>query len=133
MWYTEAVKNETIFGRIFYNGYGQKNNQKTTKNPLKDILNAGKHIKDKQLIEYFISIGYKSTFDGKTIPQPVSSNFLKGMKSPSDYYIECNSAMKSVLANFEKMGDAGSWQKKMMNLCSEYRLHPTIKEFCETS
>lgn len=101
---------------------------KTTKNPLKDILNAGKHIKDKQLIEYFISIGYKSTFDGKTIPQPVSSNFLKGMKSPSDYYIECNSAMKSVLANFEKMGDAGSWQKKMMNLCSEYRLHPTIKE-----
>ena len=99
---------------------------KTYDNPLKSILLAGGNIKEKQLIEFFIAVGYKSTVDGKTLPTPISSNFLKGMNTISEYYIEANSAIKALLANFEKMGDAGFWQKNMMNLCSGIKLHPTI-------
>lgn len=101
---------------------------KTHDNPLRSILLAGGNIKEKQLIEFFIAVGYKSTVDGKTLPTPISSNFLKGMNTISEYYIEANSAIKALLANFEKMGDAGFWQKNMMNLCSGIKLHPTIDD-----
>ena len=72
---------------------------KTTENPLKATLLSGNNIKAKQLIEYFIAVGYKSTVDGKTIPVPISSNFCKGIKTIPEFYVESNSAVKALLAN----------------------------------
>ena len=101
---------------------------KTTENPLKATLLSGNNIKAKQLIEYFIAVGYKSTVDGKTIPVPISSNFCKGIKTIPEFYVESNSAVKALLANALKMGESGAWQKQMMSLCAGIRMDEKVKD-----
>lgn len=101
---------------------------KNNPNCLQSILSTGGVIKEKQLSEFMVSIGYRPDVDGNTTPIPINTNLLYGgLKNVSNYYLESLASRKSLLANKFDMGTAGYFSKMMAQLCSNYVISPDTK------
>lgn len=81
---------------------------KRTKNPISYILQAGNHIKPKQVQELFISYGQIPDVMGNVIPYTMEGNgFSTGYSDPTSYYIAGTGARLSAVVNKQHMGEAG--------------------------
>ena len=69
---------------------------KENNNCLKPFLNADVGIKDKQLRESIMNIGFVPTFTGNINPKPVNSSYLKGIKSIEDFYNRSEGTIKAL-------------------------------------
>ena len=93
---------------------------KENKNCLQPILSTGSVIKEKQLSEFMVNIGYRPDVDNTNL-------LYGGLKNVSNYYLETQASRKSLLANKFEMGEAGYFSKMMAQLCSSYDISPDVK------
>lgn len=86
-----------------------------TKNPLWYISKAGKHIKERQLQELFISYGQIPDVSGNVIPYTMKGNGLStGYTDVPTYYIAATGARLSAIMNKEYMGKAGYFSRNLV-------------------
>lgn len=82
-------------------------------NNLKDYINAKEGINSLQLSQFAINVGNRPSLSGKTIPQPVNSNFLRGLETPSQYFIEAQSGRKAAIINNTSVKQSGYLNRKL--------------------
>lgn len=88
-------------------------------NSLRPVLMAGNAIKNKQLAEFMINMGYQPDIDGNTIPIPINGNLtVGGLGNVTNYYLQTNASRKALLANKYDMGNSGYFSKMLTQLCS---------------
>ena len=103
---------------------------KTEENSLKPVLMAGNAIKNKQLAEFMINMGYQPDVDGNTIPIPINSNLtVGGLGNVTNYYLQTNASRKALLANKYDMGNSGYFSKMLTQLCSNIFIDNEIPVF----
>lgn len=85
----------------------------TDDNCLKDYVNAKEGINSLQLSQFAINVGNKPSLSGQTIPMPVNSNFLKGLETPSQYYIDAISGRKAQIINSTSLKQSGYLNRKL--------------------
>ena len=98
-----------------------------TKNPIWYYSKAGKHIKDKQVQELFLSYGQIPDVSGNVIPYTMQGNgFATGYTDPTTYYIAATGARLSAIMNKTKMGDAGYLSRNLILLSRTLTLSDTM-------
>jgi hypothetical protein len=86
-----------------------------TKNPIWYISKAGKHIKDKQVQEMFLSYGQVPDVSGNVIPYTMQGNgFATGYTDPITYYIAATGSRLSAIMNKAHMGEAGYLSRNLI-------------------
>lgn len=85
-------------------------------NPIGMIFASGTGIKPKQFCEFTVNAGLNPDIYGKTIPHPVNTNTLMGVRTPSDYLVSASGARKSQIMNKKVMGKAGYFGKIVLLL-----------------
>lgn len=98
-----------------------------TKNPIWYVSKAGKHIKEKQVQELFLSYGQIPDVSGNVIPYTMQGNgFATGMSDPVTYYIAATGARLSAIMNKTSMGDAGYLSRNLILLSRTMTLSKTM-------
>ena len=98
-----------------------------TKNPIWYISKAGKHIKDKQVQELFISYGQIPDVSGNVIPYTMQGNgFSTGYIDPTTYYIAATGARLSAIMNKAHMGEAGYLSRNLILASRTMTLSKTV-------
>lgn len=98
-----------------------------TKNPIWYISKAGKHIKDKQVQELFISYGQIPDVSGNVIPYTMQGNgFSTGYVDPASYYIAATGARLSAIMNKAHMGEAGYLSRNLILASRTMTLSKTV-------
>lgn len=85
-------------------------------NPIGLIFSSGTGIKPKQFCEFTVNCGLNPDIYGKTIPHPVNTNAILGIRLPSDYLVSASGARKSQIMNKKVMGNAGYFAKIVLLL-----------------
>lgn len=97
------------------------------KNPIWYYAKAGKHIKDKQVQELFLSYGQIPDVSGNVIPYTMQGNgFSTGYIDPVTYYIAATGARLSAIVNKTQMGDAGYLSRNLILLARTLTLSDTM-------
>lgn len=98
-----------------------------TKNPIWYISKAGKHIKDKQVQELFLSYGQIPDVSGNVIPYTMQGNgFSTGYVDPASYYIAATGARLSAIMNKAHMGEAGYLSRNLILASRTLTLSNTV-------
>ena len=85
-------------------------------NDLRPLFLSGKNLSQDQFKEIMVKIGLKADPNGNTIPFLIDCNILvDGISRPSYQYLEAKSARKALVLSKTKMGDPGSFSKKINN------------------
>lgn len=71
------------------------------------IMQKDTGLNTKQLRDLCLNIGLKPDEMGRTIAKPVNTNYLNGLQSVTDYYIDAISGRKAAIVNYEFMGKTG--------------------------
>lgn len=101
-------------------------------NIFKSLLNSN-GVNKKQQAELSSMIGYKPDIDGRTIPKPITTNFLTGgIMNVTDYYIDSILGRKSHIINHELMGRGGYLLILACLSCLKDTLSKTVLD-CNTS
>lgn len=104
-----------------------------TKNPIWYISKAGKHIKDKQVQELFLSYGQIPDVSGNVIPYTMQGNgFSTGYVDPASYYIAATGARLSAIMNKAHMGEAGYLSRNLILASRTLTLSKTVYD-CGTN
>jgi len=80
---------------------------------IRPFLNAGGNVNMGQMSQCLISIGPRSDIYGNISPVIVNTNFIRGLRNVSDYYLESYSARKALIANKYAMSDSGYTARQM--------------------
>lgn len=100
---------------------------------LKPLIVVGKNIKDGQFKEIFLSVGFKSDINGRTVPVFIDSNILiSGLKKPSHIYIEAMAGRKNLILTKKSMSTPGAFSKKVNNLATSASYLRKDYEVCNT-
>jgi hypothetical protein len=78
-----------------------------TKSNFRVFLKAGGNINPGQLSQCIVSVGPRSDMYGNISPVIINTNFLMGLKTVSDYFLESFSCRKALIANKYQMSDSG--------------------------
>lgn len=87
----------------------------------------------KQLRDLCINIGLKPDEMGRTIAKPVNTNYLNGLQSLSDYYIDAISGRKAAIINYEFMGKTGHLLILTAIVASAAKLSTTVMDCGSTN
>jgi hypothetical protein len=83
-------------------------------NDYKPFFASKTGLKDAQVREYIVKIGFKSDINGNTVPILIDSNFLlDGLGKPSFLYLNGLSGRKSLILSKLSMGMPGAFSKKL--------------------
>lgn len=80
---------------------------------IKPFLKAGDNVNIGQMSQCLISIGPRSDIYGNISPVIVNTNFVRGLRNVSDYYLESYSCRKALMANKYAMSDSGYTGRQM--------------------
>ena len=98
-----------------------------TKNPIWYVSKAGKHIKEKQIQELFISYGQIPDVSGNVIPYTMQGNgFSTGYIDPTTYYVAATGARLSAIMNKAHMGEAGYLSRNLILASRTLKLSNTV-------
>lgn len=67
--------------------------------------------------QMFIAVGPRPNVDKKVLPKPIKGNFLRGLQSISEYYIEAVSARDALITKHKNVRESGYLSRKMNLLC----------------
>lgn len=70
-----------------------------------------------QLVQMFVAVGYRTDVDKTIMPKPIAGNFLKGLRKPSEMFMESKTSLISLLAKHEHVPKSGYLSQKI-NLAS---------------
>ena len=93
------------------------------KNCLTPYLKAKTGVNTRQLAQSIFNVGYKSDLNRKVISHPIDTNFLTGLKSSKDYYVNAKGARKSLIINHREVKAAGYSTRKLSLLCIDSNLN----------
>lgn len=102
------------------------------KNALRPHLKAGGNVNMGQMSQCFVSIGPRSDIYGNISPLIVNTNFIMGLQTVADYYLESFSSRKSLIANRYQMSDSGYTSRQMDLLSIDASLDDNIED-CGTT
>jgi hypothetical protein len=98
-----------------------------TKNPIWYISKSGRHIKEKQIQELYISYGQIPDVSGNVIPYTMQGNgFSTGYVDPTTYYIAATGARLSAIMNKAHMGEAGYLSRNLILASRTLTLSKTV-------
>jgi hypothetical protein len=80
---------------------------------IRPFLMAGGNVNMGQMSQCLISIGPRSDIYGNIAPVIVNTNFIRGLRNASDYYLESYSCRKALIANRYSMSDSGYTSRQM--------------------
>jgi RNA polymerase Rpb1, domain 5 len=83
------------------------------KNVLYNYINSKTGINNKQLGQSIMNVGLKPDLFGNVIPEPINTNYLRGLRSPVDFYINATGARKALITNFKKVKESGYLTRKL--------------------
>lgn len=104
---------------------------KTEDNCLKYFILSEVGIREKQLRESFINIGYKPDLKGNIIDRPINSNFAKGIQNKIDFYNNSIGSRKALIVNFKAVKSSGYFTRKLLLLSLDINLDKTVAD-CKT-
>jgi len=96
-----------------------------------NMLNCDISIREKQLRETIMNIGYKPDLIGNIIPKPINSNFILGLNDKEDFYNNSIGARKALITNSRGVKVAGYLTRKLLLLMFDINLSEV--EDCETN
>lgn len=100
-----------------------------SKNPIWYISKAGRHIKEKQVQELFISFGQIPDVTGNVIPYTMQGNgFATGYVDSITYYIAGTGARLSAIMNKAHMGEAGYLTRNLILASRTLELSRTMSD-----
>ena len=81
------------------------------------MLRCGAAVNTGQLRQAIVNIGLKpGLMDGELIPEPVDTNFVRGLRNVEDYYICSIGARKALTTNFKQVKNSGYLSRKLVLL-----------------
>ena len=80
---------------------------------LRPFFKAGGNINLGQLSQCLVSVGPRSDIYGNISPVIINTNFVRGLRNVSDYYLESYSCRKALIANKYQMSDSGYTSRQM--------------------
>jgi hypothetical protein len=80
------------------------------------FVNCGAAINIKQMGQTFVNVGLKPDLDGRIIPDPINTNFLRGMRGVKDFYTNMVGARKALITNHKQVRKAGYLARKLILL-----------------
>jgi hypothetical protein len=80
---------------------------------IRPFMMAGDNVNMGQMSQCIVSIGPRSDIYGNISPVIVNTNFVRGLRNVSDYYLESYSCRKALIANVYAMSDAGYTSRQM--------------------
>ncbi len=80
---------------------------------IRPFMKAGGNVNIGQMSQCLISIGPRSDIYGNISPVIVNTNFIRGLRNVSDYYLESFSCRKALIANKYSMSDSGYTSRQM--------------------
>ncbi len=89
---------------------------KSEENSLQPFLKAGVGIKEKQLRESILSVGYRPNLKGDIIETPVNSSFIQGIGSAQDYASCATGSRKALIINHINVKKSGYLTRKLLLL-----------------
>lgn len=99
-------------------------------NSLKIYIDSKVGIKDKQLRETFVNMGYVSSITGQILPRSINNSLLNGMDGPIDYYISAIGARKALVTNHNLVGKSGHFTRKSLLLLTDMDF--SLEDDCES-
>jgi len=100
---------------------------------IRPFLMAGGNINLGQLSQCIVAVGPRSDIFGNISPVVVNTNFIRGLESVSDYYVESNSAKKSLIANYSQMSDSGYTGRQFDLLTIDTTLDHSVEDCGNTN
>lgn len=118
---------------IFKNNTAKLNNYyHTHKNAgLSPFVTADDGINMKQLTQCMSFVGLKPDIDDKTIPVPVTENYLEGLTNLEYLYIDAKGTRKALIVNYIMVRKAGYLSRKLDLLNSDTLLDDIVED-CHT-
>lgn len=89
---------------------------------IRPFMKAGGNINIGQMSQCIVSIGPRSDIFGNISPVIANSNFIRGLESVSDYYIDSYACKKSLIANYYQMADSGYTSRQVDLNCVDSSL-----------
>lgn len=89
----------------------------TEDNNFRPYINAKEGINKDQLTQFEISIGPKPDLKGNVYPKIINTNFLRGLRSASDYQIDASGGRKAAIINNTNVKKSGYATRKLSILC----------------
>ena len=120
-----SVKNKTSFDieKMMADDMTEVTNLlKKEDNILKPFLMAKDGINMGQLGQLLFNIGPKPDMKGNVFPLIVNTNYLRGLRTPSDYFIDASGGRKSSIINAEQVKRAGYLNRKLTLMTENIRL-----------
>ena len=102
-----------------------------TETSLRPYIKGKVGFKEKQLRECFLTIGYRPDLKGNIFPTPIDSNYIMGLNSIEEYYVNAVGARKSIITNFKSVKKAGYLTRRLLMLTCTIELSDI--EDCHTA
>lgn len=92
------------------------------------FVNCGAAINVKQMGQTFVNVGLKPDLEGRIIPDPINTNFLRGMRGVGDFYTNMVGARKALITNHKQVRKAGYLARKLILLVIDTMLDGSVED-----
>jgi hypothetical protein len=99
-------------------------------NILRNYINSKTGINTKQLSQTILCVGPKPSLDGKIIPIPINTSFIRGLRSIVDFYINATGGRKALITNYKQVKNAGYLTRKLTLLALDSNLDYEEEDCC---
>ena len=106
------------------------NIMKTEDSCVQSMIAATGGLKEKQVRECFMNVGYKPSLFGDIIETPVNSNYLRGVKNEFQYAINAEATRKAMILNYKYVKKSGYLTRKLELLTLDLKF--SKKKDCQT-
>ena len=89
---------------------------------LRPYLLAGVAIKDKQLREAIMNIGYTPDLKGNIVSKPINTSFLLGLNEIQDLYNKSTGTRKALILNYKSVKASGYLTRKLSLLTVDTKI-----------
>jgi hypothetical protein len=96
----------------------------------KNYFNAQTGINEKQFKEIISKIALKADLDGNIIPYVIDTNYIKGLRNVTDFYIVSILARKALITSHRRVKDSGYLTRKLTLLLIDTFL--STEEDCDS-
>lgn len=97
-------------------------------NSYRTLINSGAGINVNQFGEVFSMVGFKSNMFGDVIPSLMDTSYARGLKKPSDFYIDATDARRAIVTVKDQVRKSGYTTRKMVILTIDSKLDNNVED-----
>ena len=102
-----------------------------TRTDISRLVQSGGAVNIDQLGQALLCVGPKPNLMGQVIPEPISTSYLRGMRTVQDFYISAEAARKAQVMNYNLVRMSGYHSRKLVLVVMEHTLG-NVQE-CDTT